>query len=251
MIEPIVLSAFMVGLLGGAHCASMCGGLVSAISFRGVAIEVQEARPASRPSFHLAYNAGRIGSYALAGALAGTLGAVGGHLLDDLLPIRTLLYVLASVMLLVQGLYLAGVWRGLAVVERAGGRLWAHVQPWSQRFLPVDSAGKALAVGALWGWLPCGMVYSVLAIALATANPLTGAITMLAFGLGTLPNLLAMGLATARMRPLFKDARFRFAAGALVMVFGVIGLVRALQPAHDHGSAVSLHQPGAHVHASH
>ncbi|MGH6623864.1 MAG: sulfite exporter TauE/SafE family protein [Burkholderiaceae bacterium] len=251
MIEPIVLSAFMVGLLGGAHCASMCGGIVSAISFRGIAIEVRAARPAPRPSFHLAYNAGRIGSYALAGALAGAIGAVGGHLLDDLLPIRTLLYVMASLMLLVQGLYLAGVWRGLATLERAGGRLWAHVQPWSRRFLPVDSVGKALAVGALWGWLPCGMVYSVLAIALASGDPLAGALTMLAFGIGTLPNLLAMGLATARMRPLFRDTRFRFAAGALVMAFGVIGLVRAMQPVHDHGSPITLHESAAHVHAGH
>lgn len=240
----------MVGLLGGAHCASMCGGIVSAISFRGIAIEVRAATPAARPSFHLAYNAGRIASYAVAGALAGTVGAVGGHLLDGLVPVRTVLYVMASVMLLAQGLYLAGWWRGLAVVERLGGRLWAHIQPWSQRFLPVDSPGKALAVGALWGWLPCGMVYSVLAVALASAEPLTGALTMLAFGLGTLPNLLAMGMATARVRPLFRNARFRLAAGALVMVFGVIGLVRAMQPAHVHESTLT-HESGTHVHAGH
>ena len=251
MTELAVLSAFLVGLLGGIHCAAMCGGIVSAISFRGITVAVRPVLSTPVPTFHLAYNAGRIGSYTLAGAVAGLVGALGTGLLDELLPIRTMLYLLASFMLLAQGMYLAGVWRGLAALERAGGRLWAYIQPWSRPLLPVDSAPKALALGAIWGWLPCGMVYSVLALALASGDATSGALTMFAFGLGTLPNLLAMAIAAERIRPLLKNARVRFAAGALVMGFGVIGLVRALQPAHDHSSSLSLHGSDTHVRASH
>ncbi len=242
MAELAIVSAFLVGLLGGVHCAGMCGGIVGAISLRTSTVPVRRdlARPEG-PIYHLAYNAGRIGSYTVAGAVAGWLGS-GGLLFDDLLPVRTILYVLASVMLLAQGLYLAGVWQGLARLERAGGRLWSHVKPWSRRLLPVDSASKAAALGALWGWLPCAMVYSVLTVALASGHPVSGALTMLAFGLGTLPNLLAMGLAASRMRPLIRDVRVRRIAGALIIGFGAIGLVRALQPAYDHGATLSLHE---------
>ena len=149
MAELAIVSAFLVGLLGGVHCAGMCGGIVGAISLRTSTVPIRRdpARP-ERPIYHLAYNAGRIGSYTVAGAVAGWLGS-GGLLFDDLLPVRTILYVLASLMLLAQGLYLAGVWQGLARLERAGGRLWSHVKPWSRRLLPIDSATKAAALGAL------------------------------------------------------------------------------------------------------
>lgn len=245
-MELAVFSAFLVGLLGGVHCAAMCGGIVGAISLRTSTVDVRRDLAAPpRPIYHLAYSAGRIGSYAVAGAVAGWLGS-GGLLFDDLLPVRTILYALASVMLLAQGLYLAGVWHGLARLERAGSRLWIHIKPWSRRLLPVDSASKAAALGALWGWLPCAMVYSVLTVALASGHPISGALTMLAFGLGTLPNLLGMGLAAARMRPLMKDVRVRRIAGALIIGFGAIGLVRAVQPAHNHGATLSSHE--SHVH---
>jgi sulfite exporter TauE/SafE len=238
MTELSIFSAFLVGLLGGVHCAGMCGGIVGAISLHSTAT-------AARPGYHLAYNAGRIGSYALAGIAAGSIGS-GGLLLEGLLPVRTILYLLASSIVLAQGFYLAGLGRGVVYLERAGGRFWSYIQPWSRRLLPLDSAPKAFLLGALWGWLPCGMVYSVLATALASGHPMSGGLTMLAFGLGTAPNLLAMGLAAERLRPMLKQGRLRLAAGALVMGFGVIGLVRAMQPAHDPGAAPS--SPGSHAH---
>lgn len=251
MAELAVFSAFLVGLLGGVHCAAMCGGIVGALSFRNCAITVRGAPAATaRSSYQLAYNAGRIGSYTIAGTIAGWIGS-GGLLFDDLLPIRTLLYVLASVMLLAQGLYLAGLWHGLARLERAGGRIWIHVKPWSRRLLPLDSASKAVALGALWGWLPCGMVYSVLTIAVASAHPVDGALTMLAFGLGTLPNLLAMGFAAEQVRPLLRNVRLRRVAGAVIMSLGAIGLVRAVTPTHDHGAALTLQEWHNHGRTGH
>jgi len=242
----------MVGLLGGVHCAGMCGGIVSAISWRRVGIGVHP-KPIRAPAvYHLAYSSGRIGSYVVAGAVAGALGS-GVLIFDQLLPVRTTLYVIASALLLAQGLYLIGLWRGVVHLERAGSALWRRIQPWTRRILPIDSAAKALALGALWGWLPCGMVYSVLGIALASGDPLNGGLLMLAFGLGTLPNLVAMGVLAERAQPFFKHARFRQAAGAVVLAFGVIGLVRAVQPAQDPSLGHAAHSESSlgHVRASH
>ena len=230
----------------------MCGGIVSAISWRSKLPPIRVASPARPASSHFAYNAGRVGSYMVAGALAGWIGS-GALLLEHLVPARTILYVVASLMLLAQGLYLAGIWRGVIYVERAGGRIWRRLQPLTRWFVPVDSAAKAFAIGVLWGWFPCAMVYSVLATALASGDPLAGALTMLAFGLGTLPNLLAMGLLAERVRPYLKHARTRQVAGALILAFGVAGLVRVLQPVHDHASAQAHDREElmSHVRASH
>lgn len=226
-----------MGLLGGAHCAGMCGGIVGAFSLR-------RAGMAAHHGYALPYNGGRVGSYALAGTLAGWAGA-GGLLLEELLPVRALLYVLASLLLIAQGLYLAGVGRGIPFLERAGGRLWSYIQPWSRSLLPVDSARKAFLLGALWGWLPCGMVYSALVMALASGHPVRGGLTMLAFGLGTLPNLLALGYAVGRLRPQLKFAKVRLAASALIVAFGLLGLARVLQPTEE---ALAPLTPGAHAH---
>jgi len=226
-------AVFLMGLLGGMHCAGMCGGIVGAFSLR--------PRGPGQRSYMLPYNAGRIASYIAAGALAGSVGA-GGLLLDGPLPVRTLLYALASLILIAQGFYLAGIGRGIPLLERAGARLWSRIQPWSRPLVPVDSLAKACALGALWGWLPCGMVYGALVVALASGDPVGGALTMAAFGLGTLPNLLALGYAADRLRP--RLGKIRVAASAVLVAFGVLGLARALQPAPE----VLAPAPGAHVH---
>ena len=253
MTELTVLTAFLVGLLGGVHCAAMCGGIISAISWRSSKLPpIRAASPVRPASSHLAYNAGRVGSYMVAGAVAGWIGS-GALLLEQLVPARTILYVVASLMLLAQGLYLVGIWRGVIYLERMGGQLWRHLQPMTRWFVPIDSAAKAFAIGALWGWFPCAMVYSVLATALASGHPVAGALTMLAFGLGTLPNLLAMGLLAERVQPYLKHARARQVAGALIVAFGVAGLVRVLQPVHDHASSQASDREAlmSHVRASH
>ncbi len=220
MPELSLISALIVGLLGGGHCVGMCGGIVSAVSL---------ALPGQRPrvDFLLAYNAGRIASYTAAGALAGAIGA-SGFFMQHVLPVEQLLYALASVMLVVLGLYLAGLWQGVLVLERLGGVLWKHIQPVSRHFLPMRSLPRALALGAVMGWLPCGLVYSVLVAALATGSVAQGALLMLAFGLGTLPTLMAMGLAAARLKNFLQHIWVRRGAGLLVMAFGVLGLWRVM-----------------------
>ena len=218
MLELSLASAFLVGLLGGGHCAGMCGGIVGAVSL---------SLPGSRPriGFLLAYNLGRIASYGAAGLLAGAIGA-SSFFLDHVLPVERVLYALASVMLILLGLYLAGIWRGVVVLETVGGKLWRQVQPWSKRFLPVRTLPQALALGSIWGWLPCGLVYSVVVAALATGSPWHGAALMLAFGLGTLPALLAMGMAAVRMRAVLRHVWVRRLSGLVVIGFGLLGLWR-------------------------
>ena len=218
MLELSLASAFLVGLLGGGHCAGMCGGIVGAVSL---------SLPGSRPriGFLLAYNLGRIASYGAAGVLAGAIGA-SSFFLDHVLPVERVLYALASVMLILLGLYLAGIWRGVVVLETVGGKLWRQVQPWSKRFLPVRTLPQALALGSIWGWLPCGLVYSVVVAALATGSPWHGAALMLAFGLGTLPALLAMGMAAVRMRAVLQHVWVRRLSGLAVIGFGLLGLWR-------------------------
>ena len=218
MLELSLVSAFLVGLLGGGHCAGMCGGIVGAVSL---------SLPGSRPriGFLLVYNLGRIASYGAAGLLAGAIGA-SSFFLDHVLPVERVLYALASVMLILLGLYLAGIWRGVVVLETVGGKLWRQVQPWSKRFLPVRTLPQALALGSIWGWLPCGLVYSVVVAALATGSPWRGATLMLAFGLGTLPALLAMGMAAVRMRAVLQHVWVRRLSGLVVIGFGLLGLWR-------------------------
>jgi len=138
-------------------------------------------------------------------------------------------------MLVAMGLYLAGIWRGVTYLERAGGLLWRHIQPLTRNVLPVRSVPQALVLGGLWGWLPCGLVYSMLVAAFAWANPLDGALVMLAFGLGTLPNLLLLGYFAGRLRPWLQQRGVRLAAGLLVIGFGVLGLLRVSELASVHG----------------
>lgn len=212
-------AVFLIGLLGGVHCAGMCGGIVSALT-----VQLPGARPAW--PLHLAYNLGRITSYAIAGALMGSLGSL-GLLLNNVLPVQMTLYVGANLMMVALGLYLVGVTRTLTFTERAGQALWRRVQPLTRRFLPVRGVGQAFPLGLLWGWLPCGMVYSVLAMTLLTGSAWRGAATMLAFGLGTLPNLMLAGLLLVRFRNLVQARALRLVSGALVLGFGVWGLLNA------------------------
>ncbi|HEY8118988.1 MAG TPA: sulfite exporter TauE/SafE family protein [Methylophilaceae bacterium] len=220
MIELSLIAAFLVGLLGGGHCVGMCGGIVGAVTV---------SLPGSKPKigFLLCYNAGRILSYTLAGVLAGVVGA-SSFFLDHVLPVEKILYALASFMLIVLGLYLAGIWRGITYLELIGSGVWKRLQPYAKPFLPIKTFPQALIVGAVWGWLPCGLVYSVLVAALATGSPLRGGTLMLAFGLGTLPALLAMGLAAVRLKLWLQNVWVRRFSGLLVLGFGIAGLLNLL-----------------------
>lgn len=220
LIESSLFAIFLVGLLGGTHCVGMCGGIVAAIS-------MQLPSGGARFPYHAAYNLGRISSYVIAGALMGAVGS-STLLLNGFLPVEQMLYVLANVMLLLLGLYLAGITHAVVYIERLGGALWKCLKPYMARLLPIKKVSGAFMIGLVWGWLPCGLVYSVLLSALASGDALHGALLMLAFGLGTLPNLFAMGLFAQKLKPWLQQKAVRLGAGLLVAGLGAWGLLNVV-----------------------
>jgi sulfite exporter TauE/SafE len=233
MTSISLLPIFLIGLLGGVHCVGMCGGIVSAFAVATprrpfpVPVTASVSLPAAVADSGtrvMAFNAGRIGSYMVAGAFAGLLGSVPA--LINLAAVQTAAYWLANLMLVMLGLTLMNAWHGLSRIEAVGRVVWRRVQPLTRRLLPVQGPLQAFALGALWGWVPCGMVYSVLMTALLTASAAQGALVMLAFGLGTLPLLFTMGVAGTSLQPWLQKRVVRTAAGVLVLAFGLLGLVR-------------------------
>jgi sulfite exporter TauE/SafE len=210
----IASAAFAAGLLGGVHCAAMCGPIVAACS------NASSASGRARWSLALAYNGGRIISYATAGAIAGFFGQTGLALRVGTLTLA--MPIIASAALIVMALYVAGVPHVKRVLEGAGGVIWRRLQPFSRRFLPANTVPRAFGLGTIWGWLPCGMVYAVLMTAVAAAGPAEGALVMLAFGLGTLPNVLALGVIASRLKAL-RLKSVRMGAAAAIAGMAVVG----------------------------
>lgn len=235
MSQFSLLAVFLVGLMGAVHCFGMCGGIVGALTY-------QLPQDRARWPFHLAYSIGRIASYVVAGAIVGSIGQA-GMLLRDEAPIQHLAFGLSSIMLILLGLHMAGLWGAVRHVERIGSALWRRIQPLTKRVLPVTSIPRALSLGALWGWLPCGLVYSVLIVALSSASATRGALVMLAFGLGTLPSLLALGFFWDRCRTWVQSPRVRLVAGLIVVLFGVYGLFNVGSTLSTHGWYGSCHVP--------
>jgi len=239
MLEPTVIAAAGAGLfagaMGGAHCAAMCGGIAGAIPIRPSlgtilrpAAQHGSAPPASPFTRNLAFNAGRIASYSVAGALAGSISSA-AFVMHDTMVLRQLLFAVANLMLIALGLYLAGLWQGITALERGGAVLWRRIQPLAAGLLRAPSTRHTLALGALWGWIPCGLVYAMLVSALASGSAANGALIMFAFGLGTLPNLLALGWAAGHAGKYLRNPAIRIAAGLIVTGFGAVGLWRLPQ----------------------
>lgn len=258
MIEVTLLSVFLVGLLGGLHCAGMCGGIVSVMSAAARrrdpgasaaaggasatagtmpgpprVIPIAAVRTAGPLPVLLGYNLGRILSYTIAGGLAGAIGST-AFLARGVLPVQQVAFVVANLVLIGMGLYLTGALRSVAVLELAGQGLWRTLRPLASRLLAADRFGKALAAGMVWGWVPCGMVYGVLIAALVSGSAIEGASLALAFGLGTLPNLLALGWSAHAAQRWLRHRGVRIAAGVVVIAFGLAGLARLDPLAHVH-----------------
>jgi uncharacterized protein len=243
-----VSAAFITGLASSLHCLGMCGGAISAMMLTAtpkssrqhiatfpIALLISARQAATSPAVAmtnlplvLAFNGGRILSYGVAGAAAGMLGSGTGTLLmSDAMPFRLALFLMANIIMLLTGLYIAGWTTGLAPLERAGQYLWRYLSPLTNKFLPVETLPQAALLGGLWGWIPCGLVYAMLVVALASGSALNGAATMIAFGLGTLPAMTAAGMLSAQMKTRLRDKRLRIAAGMVVIAMALLGLNRA------------------------
>lgn len=225
--DPSLLAAFFVGLMGGVHCAGMCAGIVGALT-AGAHAPWSTITASPRWSLQLAYNGGRLSSYIVAGALMGGIGSLATQL-TDLHAAQQMLQVIAAVFMVALGLYLGGWWYGLTRIEHAGGRLWRRIEPLGRRFIPVRGGLHAYALGLVWGWLPCGLVYSVLVWCISAGDALRGSLLMASFGIGTLPTLLALGAAANASMAWVRSPGARTVAGLLVIAFGAYTLAMALR----------------------
>lgn len=218
-----ILSAMLIGVFGGVHCVGMCGGIVSALSMN---VSSDLSRPTSpRLQILLFYNLGRITSYTVAGLLVGGLGWWTSHWLF-INQAQQVLQVVAAIFLILLGLYLANWWRVLARFEKAGTFLWSRLEPYGRQFIPVTKSRNAFYLGLIWGWLPCGLVYSMLIWSLSAGSALQGALLMLGFGLGTLPNLLLMGVFAQTLTKWLQLQWLRSVVGSLVIAFALLMLWR-------------------------
>ena len=212
-----LLTLFLLGFFGGGHCVGMCGGLSSAFA-------LQLPPGLNRAGLIVLLNLGRISSYVFIGLLVGAIGQIGISL-DQTRWLQNGLYLSANLLLLFLGLYLAGIPSLATRIESIGRPVWKRLNPLLNRLLPIQSVPACFGVGMLWGWLPCGLVYSASLYALGSGNALEGGLYMLAFALGTLPNLLAMGLFAAQLKNFLQRKTVRLAAGLLVAAWALWRLV--------------------------
>lgn len=225
-----LLSVFLLGLLGGLHCAGMCGGLLTAMTFRPPArpgaavIQISAPRVNGQP---LLINLGRISTYTVLGALAGGAGSA-AWVLENILPVQRSLFFISSMLMILIGAWLLGLRRPLAWAESLGHRIWKKLQPLAARGLTARSPLELMLAGGIWGLVPCGMVYMVLLAALSAGDPVEGAVLMAVFGLGTLPNLLLIGAGSQWLGRLGDTALIRIGVATLVIAMGIIGLTRAI-----------------------
>ena len=229
-------AAFVAGLLGSTHCLGMCAGISGLFTFNAAARGLQAQLPAA-----LVYNAGRLASYAVLGAVV----AVFGSTLINVIPaIAGPLRLAGGALIVLIGLQIAFSWRVLQPLERMGARIWERIAPRAKGLLPVTSLPKAAALGLIWGLIPCGLVYSVLLIAATSADSAQGALVMTAFGLGTLPAMLATGLGAIQLNRVLGRAGARLGAGLLIVIVGVMTLAMPV-------STVLGPESGQHEHMRH
>lgn len=218
------IAALLIGLLGAGHCLGMCSGIASAITFSS---QTSKNKISAFTSLFL-YNIGRVSSYSLAGAIfAGSSSALivffGGK--EALIYLR----VLAAILMLCLALYISRLWFGLVHLEKVGQFFWRFIKPIAQYFLPLKHPALALPLGFLWGWLPCGLVYSTLSWAASSGNAENGALIMLGFGLGTLPAMLTIGSLSQQLKFTLNHHYFRYTSALLLSVFALHTFYIAVQ----------------------
>ena len=212
MLEINFLGAFLIGIAGGVHCIGMCGGIASAFSF---AIPKGQ----SQLPYILSYNLGRILSYTFAGALTGFIGGIASVNIQTSIPI---LQIISIVFLVLLALYIGDWYKGLSALEALGAKVWKRISPISKKLIPFKNPIYTVAYGAIWGWLPCGLVYSVLTWSLASESVFQGALIMFSFGLGTLPTLIATSIGAGFLVPIFQHRVTRKIISLFLLCFALI-----------------------------
>ncbi len=220
-MNPDFIGALMIGLVGSGHCMGMCGGIASLLS-----MGAPHAR--TSPLIPLFYNLGRLASYALIGVIVG--GAISGlSELSGLTQSLAWLRLVAAIFMILVALYIAKWWQGLLVIEKLGQHIWKFISPTGKRLLPLKSPLHALPFGFIWGWLPCGLVYSALTWSAVSGSAANGGLIMLAFGAGTLPSMLAISYGASYFQKLQKSLIFRSISALILIGYGGYTAIGSMQ----------------------
>ena len=211
MSELSYFSAFLIGLAGGVHCIGMCGGIASAFTFA-----IPKDR--SHTSYIASYNIGRIISYTIAGAATGYMGSL---FTSSVVTGLLILQSLSIIFLILLALYISELYKGLLFFENVGAKLWRYLAPIGKRLIPFKSPFHTLLYGMIWGWLPCGLIYSALMWSLASGSAMQGGLLMLFFGLGTLPALIATSMGASFLIPILQNRVTRLCVAGFLFLFAV------------------------------
>ena len=214
----LLAAAFGAGLLGSAHCLGMCAGISGLFAVGATVASIKTQLPLA-----IAYNVGRVLSYAFLGV---TVAALGGAAVGKIPSLAGPVRLASGLLIIVIGLQVAFNWRLLAPLEKVGAAIWNRLTPYARGLIPATSISSATGLGLIWGWLPCGLVYGALLLAATTADPVGGGLVMIAFGLGTMPAMIATGLSAAKLSAFM--SRNHLGAGLLIVVLGAATLAMPL-----------------------
>jgi sulfite exporter TauE/SafE len=217
---PLLSATFLAGLLGSAHCLGMCAGISGLFAVNANVPSLHAQLPSA-----LVYNTGRIVSYAVAGVIVASVGSV---LVKASPGLAVGVRILSGAIIILVGLKVAFDLRLLNVIERMGGTLWSKIAPAAKKLVPITSLPKAFGLGLLWGWLPCGLVYSVLMIAATSADAAAGGFIMIVFGVGTMPAMVLTGLGAARLSNTLRRRGARVGLGLLIVAMGLVTIAMPL-----------------------
>lgn len=219
-LVPALSAALLAGLLGSAHCLGMCAGISGLFAVNSTVATLRSQVPLA-----ITYNVGRVLSYALLGIIVGAFGSV---IIKASPAIAGGVRMLSGIVIILVGLRVAFDLHFLNAIERMGATLWSRIAPAAKKLVPVTTLPRALGLGLVWGWLPCGLVYSILLIAATSADAVNGAMIMLAFGLGTMPAMVMTGLGAVRLSQLMRRRGTRLGLGLLIVVLGLLTIAMPL-----------------------
>ena len=231
IFDPDFTSSFLVALLMGVfsslHCIGMCGSIIGSLTF-SLSPEIRQDKKRLLP-FIFSYNAGRITSYGIAGATVGLLEVLITFPLGEAHGHR-LLQILSALIMTGAGLYIAGWFPRFAYIEKLGVHFWKKIEPYGRKLIPVKDCKHAYLFGMVWGWLPCGLVYAALALTVASGSVLQSALTMIAFGLGTLPAVMGVGVMISVLTRLAAMPRFKQIVGLIMIFLALFAAFPSLNP---------------------
>ena len=221
------LVALLMGIFSSMHCIGMCGSIIGTLTL-SLKPEIREKKSKLYP-YVLTYNLGRITSYTIAGILIGAiefiltrpLGEGHGH---------RVLQILSALIMAGAGFYIAGWFPQFAYIEKSGSWIWKKLEPLGRKLIPVQTLTQGYLFGMVWGWIPCGLVYSTLALAATTGDVVKSTLTMLFFGLGTLPAVMGLGIMTSSLARLAKMERFRQAVGVMFIILALFAAFPWINP---------------------